>query len=193
MRCIRGRDGSIDRMIKIILDVSDRYRYEDELKASKEFLNHTIDATPDPIFVKDEQHKWVVLNDAFCELMGKRRSELIGKSGYEFLPAAQADFFEQQDLEVFKRSQPQETEEIFTDSAGKKRIISTKKTVFKKANGTKMLVGTMRDVTEYKRQQIALQKSEARFQKMAANVPGMIYQFRLSLDGKIFFPLCFFW
>ncbi|MEG4011684.1 MULTISPECIES: PAS domain S-box protein [unclassified Microcoleus] len=188
LRCIRGRDGSIDRMIKIILDVSDRYRYEDELKASKEFLNHTIDATPDPIFVKDEQHKWVVLNDAFCELMGKRRSELIGKSGYEFLPAAQADFFEQQDLEVFKRSQPQETEEIFTDSAGKKRIISTKKTVFKKANGTKMLVGTMRDVTEYKRQQIALQKSEARFQKMAANVPGMIYQFRLSLDGKIFFP-----
>ncbi|MEG4998284.1 PAS domain S-box protein [Microcoleus sp. B4-D4] len=187
LRCIRGRDGSIDRMIKIILDVSDRYRYEDELKASKEFLNHTINATPDPIFVKDEQHRWVVLNEAFCELMGKRRSELIGKSGYEFLPAAQADFFEQQDLEVFKRSQPQETEEIFTDSAGKKRIISTKKTVFKKANGTKMLVGTMRDVTEYKRQQIALQESEARFQKMAANVPGMIYQFRLSVDGKKLF------
>jgi len=188
MRCIRGRDGSIDRMIKIILDVSDRYRYEDELKASKEFLHHTIDATPDPIFVKDEQHRWVVLNDAFCELMGKGRSELIGKSGYEFLPAAQADFFEQQDREVFKRSQPQETEEIFTDSAGKKRIISTKKTVFNKADGTKMLVGTMRDVTEYKRQQIALQESESRFQKMAANVPGMIYQFRLSVDGKTFFP-----
>ncbi|MEG4548072.1 PAS domain S-box protein [Microcoleus sp. N9_B2] len=188
LRCIRGRDGSIDRMIKIILDVSDRYRYEDELKASKEFLNHTIDATPDPIFVKDEQHRWVVLNDAFCELMGKGRSELIGKSGYEFLPAAQADFFEQQDREVFQRSLPQETEETFTDSAGKKRIISTKKTVFNKADGTNMLVGTMRDVTEYKRQQIALQESEARFQKMAANVPGMIYQFRLSVDGKTFFP-----
>ncbi|MBE9161019.1 PAS domain S-box protein [Tychonema sp. LEGE 06208] len=188
LRCIRGRDGSIDRMIKIILDVSDRYRYEDELKASKEFLNHTIDATPDPIFVKDEQHRWVVLNDAFCELMGKGRSELIGKSGYEFLPAAQANFFEQQDREVFQRSLPQETEETFTDSAGKKRIISTKKTVFNKTNGTKMLVGTMRDVTEYKRQQIALQESEARFQKMAANVPGMIYQFRLSVDGKTFFP-----
>ncbi|MBE9096737.1 PAS domain S-box protein [Tychonema sp. LEGE 07203] len=187
LRCIRCRDGSIDRMIKVILDVSDRYRYEDELKASQEFLNHTINATPDPIFVKDEQHRWVVLNDAFCELMGKGRSELIGKSGYNFLPAAQANSFERQDEQIFQRSLPDETEVIFTDSTGKKRIISTKKTVFHKAGGTKMLVGTMRDVTEYKRQQLALQESEARFKMMSDNVPGMIYQLRLSVDEKISF------
>jgi PAS domain S-box-containing protein len=187
LRCIRGRDGSIDRMIKVILDVSDRYRYEAELKASEEFLNHTINATPDPIFVKDEQHRWVVLNDAFCQLMGKGRSELIGKSGYEFLPAAQADLFGQQDEQILQTSIPDETEEILTDSTAQKRIISTKRTVFNKADGTKMLVGIMRDVTEYKRQQIALQESEDRFHKMTANVPGMIYQFRLSVDGKTSF------
>ncbi|MEG4801565.1 PAS domain S-box protein [Microcoleus sp. ARI1-B5] len=188
LRCIRGRDGSIDRMIKVILDVSDRYRYEAELKASEEFLNHTINATPDPIFVKDDRHRWVVLNDAFCELMGKGRSELIGKSGYEFLPPAQADFFAQQDEQILQTSIPEQTEETFTGGAGKKRIISTKKTVFNKPDGTKMLVGIMRDVTEYKRQQIALQESEARFQIITANVPGMIYQYRLSVDGKTSFP-----
>ncbi|MEG3839598.1 PAS domain S-box protein [Microcoleus sp. herbarium14] len=187
LRCIRGRDGSIDRMIKVVLDVSDRYRYEADLKASEEFLNHTINATPDPIFVKDEQHRWVVLNDAFCELMGKGRSELIGKSGYDFFPPAQADFFLGQDEQVLQRSIPEPTEETFTMGAGQERIISTKKTVFKKADGTKMLVGTMRDVTEYKRQQIALQESEARFIKMTANVPGMIYQYRLCVDGKTSF------
>ncbi|MEG4286938.1 PAS domain S-box protein [Microcoleus sp. A006_D1] len=187
LRCIRGRNGSIDRMIKVILDVSDRYRYEAELKASEEFLNHTINATPDPIFVKDEQHKWVVLNDAFCELMGKARSELIGNSGYDFLPPAKAEFFWQQDEQVLQRSIPEETEEILTDSAGKERIISTKKTVFNKADGTKMLVGTMRDVTEYKHQQLALQESEARFQIITANLPGMIYQYLLSVDGQTSF------
>ena len=187
MRCIRGRDGSIDRMVKVILDVSDRYRYEADLKASEEFLNHTINATPDPIFVKDEQHRWVVLNDAFCELMEKGRSELIGMSGYGFLPAPQADLFRQQDEQLFAKSIPQETEEIFTDSSAKKRIISTKKSVFNKADGTRMLVGTMRDVTEYKRQQMALQESEARFQIMTDNVPGMIYQYRLGVDGQTSF------
>ncbi|MCC3405037.1 MAG: PAS domain S-box protein [Microcoleus sp. PH2017_10_PVI_O_A] len=187
MRCIRGRDGSIDRMIKVVLDVSDRYRYEAELKASEEFLNHTINATPDPIFVKDEQHRWVVLNDAFCELMGKGRSELIGKSGYEFLPPAQADFFRQQDEQILQTSIPEQTEETFTVGGGQEGIISTKKTVFNKPDGTKMLVGIMRDVTDYKRQQIALQESEARFQIITANVPGMIYQYRLSVDGKASF------
>ncbi|MEG4212398.1 PAS domain S-box protein [Microcoleus sp. S13_B4] len=187
LRCIRGRDGSIDRMIKIVLDVSDRYHYEAQLKASEEFLNHTINATPDPIFVKDEQHRWVVLNDAFCDLIGKRRSELIGNSGYEFFPPAQADLFWQQDEQVLQRSIPEQTEETFIDSVGKERILSTKKTVFTKTDGTKMLVGTMRDVTDYKRQQIALQESEARFQIMTDNVPGMIYQYRLYVDGKTSF------
>ncbi|MEG4069970.1 PAS domain S-box protein [Microcoleus sp. Pol11C2] len=187
LRCIRAQDGSIDRLIKVVLDVSDRYRYEAQLKASEEFLNHTINSTPDPIFVKDEQHRWIVLNDAFCNLIGKRRSELIGQSGYDFLPPAQAAFFWQQDEQVLQRSLSQETEENFTDSGGKERIISTKKTVFNKADGRKMLVGTMRDVTEYKRQQIALQESEARFQIMTDNVPGMIYQYRLYVDGKISF------
>ncbi len=187
MRCIRGRDGSIDRMIKVVLDVSDRYRYEAELKASEEFLNHTINATPDPIFVKDEQHRWVVLNDAFCELMGKGRQELIGQSVYDFLPPAKAHIFWQQDEEVLITGNAVETEEQFTDSTGKERIISTKKSVFKTTDSSKMLVGTIRDVTEYKRQQAALEESEARFEKMAANVPGMIYQFRLDSDGKKYF------
>ncbi|MGL5064519.1 MAG: PAS domain S-box protein, partial [Microcoleus sp.] len=184
LRCIRRRDGSIDRLIKVVLDVSDRHRYEIQLKASKQFLKHTINATPDPIFVKDEQHRWIVLNDAFCELMGKPRQQLIGKSGYDFLPPATADIFWQTDEEILKTGIPNRTEEKFIDRDGKERIISTKKTVFEKAGGQKFLVGTIRDVTEYKRQQIALEKSESRLQKITANVPGMIYQFRLAASGK---------
>ena len=187
VRCIRSPEGAIDRMIKVVLDVSDRYRYELQLKTSEEFLKHTINATPDPIFVKDERHRWVVLNDAFCELMGKPRPELIGKSGYDFLPQEKATLFFQKDEEVLRTGIPDETEEQFTDSAGKSRIISTKKSVFKTTDSSQMLVGTIRDVTEYKRQQAALEQSEARFKKMVANVPGMIYQFRVEPGGRKYF------
>ncbi|XZO00643.1 MAG: PAS domain S-box protein [Microcoleus sp.] len=183
LRCIRSLDGSIDRMIKVVLDVSDRHRYEVQLKASRQFLKHTINATQDPIFVKDEQHRWVVLNDAFCELMGKPRTELIGKSGYDFLPEETANLFLQKDAAVLKTGIPDRTEEKFIDRSGKKRIISTKKLIFKTAEGTKMLVGTIRDVTEYKRQQIALKQTQSRLANMTANVPGMIYQFRINKDG----------
>ncbi|XZO02411.1 MAG: PAS domain S-box protein [Microcoleus sp.] len=188
LRCIRRRDGSIDRMIKVVLDVSDRYRYESQLRASEQFLNHTINVIPDPIFVKDEQHRWMILNDAFCELLGKPRQELIGKSDYDFFPKAEADFFWTKDEEVLHTEIPNETEENFTDVIGKKYIVSTKKTVFQKPDGSKILVGTIRDITEYRLQQIALEKSEARFQRLVANLPGAIYQFKLSSDGKKHFP-----
>ncbi|TAG95453.1 MAG: PAS domain S-box protein [Oscillatoriales cyanobacterium] len=188
LRCIRRRDGSIDRMIKVVLDVSDRYRYESQLKASEEFLNHTINVIPDPIFVKDDQHRWMILNDASCQLLGKQREELIGKSDYDFFTKAEADFFWARDEEVFKSGIPNEIEEDFTDSQGEKHFISTKKTVFKNPDGSQILVGTIRDVTEYRCQQIALEQSEARFQKLIANLPGAIYQFRLSASGEISFP-----
>ncbi|MEG4229516.1 PAS domain S-box protein [Microcoleus sp. N9_B2] len=188
LRCIRGRDGSIDRMIKVVLDVSDRYRYEAKLKASEEFLNHTINATPDPIFVKDEQHRWIILNDAFCQLLGKSRQELIGKSDYDCFPKSEADVFWLKDEEVLIGEICVENEENFTDTAGKKRIISTKKTIFKRADGSKVIVGTIRDFTEYRRQQRALEQSEYRFQKLVANLPGVIYQFRSSATGERSFP-----
>jgi PAS domain S-box-containing protein len=188
LRCIRRQDGSIDRMIKVVLDVSDRYRYEAQLKASEKFLNHTINVIPDPIFVKDEQHRWIILNDASCQLLGKPRQELIGKSDYDFFPQAEADFFWARDEEVFKSGIPNQIEEDFTDSQGEKHIISTKKTVFKNPDGSQILVGTIREVTEYRRQQIALEQSEARFQQLLANLPGFIYQFRLSASGEQSFP-----
>jgi PAS domain S-box-containing protein len=188
LRCIRRQDGSIDRMIEVVLDVSDRYRYEAQLKASEEFLNHTLNATPDPIFVKDEQQRWMILNDAFCQLVGKSRQELLGKSDYDFFPQSEAAVFWTKDEEVLRTGICLETEEKFTDTAGKEHIISTKQSVFKRADGSKVIVGTIRDFTEYRRQQKALEQSEARFQKLVANLPGAIYQLRMSATGEISFP-----
>ncbi len=184
LRCIRGLDGSIDRIIEVVLDVSDRYRYEAKLKASEEFLNHTLNATPDPIFVKDDQHRWMIVNDAFCQLIGKSRQELIGKSEYDFFPKSQADVFCRKDEELLTKNIFLETEDKFTDTAGKEWIISTKKSVFKRADNSKVIVGTIRDFTEYRRQQRALEQSEARFKKLVANLPGVIYQFRSSATGE---------
>lgn len=45
-----------------------------------------------------------------------------------------------------------------------------------------------RELAERKAAEVALQQSEAKFQKLCANVPGMIYQFRLSADGSVSFP-----
>jgi PAS domain S-box-containing protein len=43
-------------------------------------------------------------------------------------------------------------------------------------------------ITEHKHTEVALQQSKARFQKLAANVPGMIYQLLLLSDGSLSLP-----
>jgi PAS domain S-box-containing protein len=45
-----------------------------------------------------------------------------------------------------------------------------------------------RAAVKYEEVESILRKSESRFQKLAANAPGMLYQFRLAPDGAMSFP-----
>lgn len=183
-----GWNGAVQGTTGTINDITDKVLALSELEASKKFLNYTIDAVADPIFVKDEQHRWILLNDAFCKLIGKQREELLGKSDYDFFPKEEAEIFWQNDEQVFRTGEENESEEIFTDASGAQHILSTKKTVFKNIGDSKVLVGIIRDITQDRDKQLALQESETRLQQLASNLPGVIYQFRLSTEGKISFP-----
>ncbi|MEG4271745.1 MULTISPECIES: PAS domain S-box protein [unclassified Microcoleus] len=182
-----GGNGEVQGTTGSIHDITERIIALSELEASKKFLNYTIDALADPIFVKDEDHRWILLNNAFCKLLGKQREELLGKSDYDFFPKQEADIFWQNDEQVFRTGEENDSEEIFTDASGAKHILSIKKAVFENTGCSKILVGIIRDITQDRRKQLALEESETRLQQLAANLPGVIYQFRLSIDGKIYF------
>ncbi|TAF07237.1 MAG: CHASE2 domain-containing protein [Nostocales cyanobacterium] len=123
---------------------------QEELKRSKEFLHQVINSIPDPIFVKNEQHQWIVLNEAYCQFSGYSYNLLIEKSDYDLFPKYQADVFKQQDNLVFQTHQPQEHEEEFTDANGKTYLIATKRSIHKDAAGNLFLVGVIRDITQRK-------------------------------------------
>ncbi len=185
---IFGWNGAAQGTTGIINDITDKILALSELEASKKFLNYTIDAVADPIFVKDEQHRWILLNNAFCKLIGKQREELLGHSDYDFFPKQEADFFWQTDQQVLRTGKENETEEIFTDASGGKHILSTKKTVFENTDGSKIIVGIIRDITRERRKQLAQQENKAKLRQLVAKLPGIIYQFRLSTDEKKSFP-----
>lgn len=54
--------------------------------------------------------------------------------------------------------------------------------------GNDQIITIVRNITERKQAEQALQESEARFQKIAASVPGMLYQMRQEPDGRMWFP-----
>jgi PAS domain S-box-containing protein len=51
-----------------------------------------------------------------------------------------------------------------------------------------IFTGHMRDISERKAQENALRESEARFHRIIANVPGMVFQFVMRPDGSYHFP-----
>jgi PAS domain-containing protein len=55
-------------------------------------------------------------------------------------------------------------------------------------NGEAAILSAFYDISDRVEAETALRQSEARFQKLAANVPGMIYQFQLAADGTMSFP-----
>ncbi|MBD1855720.1 CHASE2 domain-containing protein [Leptolyngbya boryana CZ1] len=123
---------------------------QEELKRSKEFLSRVINSIPDPVFVKDAEHRWVVLNEAYSKLLGKPLEELIEKSDYEIFPEHEADVFHQQDELVFRYKNELEHEEEFTSTNGVTYHIATKRSLHKDAAGNLFLVGVIRDITQRK-------------------------------------------
>ena len=67
---------------------------------------------PDPVVVKDRQHQWVTVNDAFCRLIGYPHDHLIGKSDDDFLPAPEAKQLWQMAEQVFTTGVAQTHHEI---------------------------------------------------------------------------------
>jgi PAS domain-containing protein len=64
-----------------------------------------LDAIPQPVFVKDDQHRWIFVNNRYCELMQRDRSALIGKTDFDIYPAAQARQFYKEDDRVLSEGE----------------------------------------------------------------------------------------
>lgn len=136
-------------------------RRQEELQRSKEFLQTIINTIPDPIFVKDRKHQWVVLNAAFSRFSGYPLSDLLERSDYEVFPKAEADAFRHQDELVFKTGQEHHNEEVFTDRSGFTHQIETKRSLHKDAAGNLFLVGIIRDITHRKQLEEDLKRTAA--------------------------------
>jgi len=131
----------------------------EKLQRSKDFLHQILNTIPDPVFVQDRTHRWVVLNQAYGRFIGADIEDLIGKTVYDVFPQQEADAFYQADEQVLQQQQEQEYEETLTDLFGKTYSIATKRSLHRDAEGNVLLVGVIRDITMRKSLEESLRRT----------------------------------
>lgn len=132
-------------------EMKKRILAEEEARLNEEFLNALIENLPEMVFVKNEDLRFIRVNKATEATVGIKREELLGKTDYDFFPAAQADHFTQKDREVFSKKTMVVIPQEEISNKGNTRWLHTKKIIVEGANGQRFLLGISQDITERKK------------------------------------------
>lgn len=99
-----------------------------------------------PVFIKDENHSWVMANDAFCQILGKTEPEILGKTDYDFFPEDESDVFWMKDVQVFNSDKPLANYEFVPNFKGETEYFKTDKCTFLDPNQNRYIFGVISKV-----------------------------------------------
>jgi|GEM_PF-1520322 len=131
-------------------------------------LMGAINLLPNPIFIKNKDHIWVEVNDAFCAFLGETRENIIGKSDFEFAPEELAKEYRAKDKSVFETKQSEISLEQNNGRDGEVRWVEAQKSYFEDEYGEPYLIGLLIDVTEQRARETAMAKAVEQTQKSLA-------------------------
>jgi PAS domain S-box-containing protein len=139
-------------------------------KLTLEMLIEVLDQMPTPVFVKDDQARFITSNISHCRLVGLSNEELAGKNDFDFHPHDSAVVFDAVDKELLKTGVPVVREENFMDAeTGQNKVVLTRKVRLLSEDGRYYIIGTNADLTE-------VRKRENQYKALTETVPVGVAQ-----------------
>jgi len=143
---LKDKHGRIIGLFGSYEDTSNINEQKQQTENAQDFLSKAFDSIKSPIFVKDTEHRWVLVNDAYCKFVGYSKAEMLGKSEPDFYPSEQADIYWAKDELVMLSGEDEIDEEPFCDAEGNEKILVTKKSCFTDLDGSTYLLGMIVDI-----------------------------------------------
>lgn len=159
----------------VATNITERKKAEELIIKNEKYLDNIINNIGDPIFVKDEQSRLLLVNDAFCDIFNLSKESIIGKTLAEEVPLEEQEVFLKVDREVISTGVENVNEETLTIRGGETRYILTKKTRFIDESGNKFLIGIIRDITERVKIEKRLKESEKYLDNIINNIGDPIF------------------
>ncbi|MHB1173539.1 MAG: sensor domain-containing diguanylate cyclase [Sulfuriferula sp.] len=115
-------------------------------------IQNAIDMLPSPIFIKDEDCRYIACNRAFESYIGLPRAKIIGATVYDVAPAELAAIYEKADRDLLADGGTQTYETNVRYADGSVHDVIFYKSVFHKADGRPDgISGVILDITDRKR------------------------------------------
>ncbi|HEX2866244.1 MAG TPA: PAS domain S-box protein [Ignavibacteriales bacterium] len=131
-------------------DMTQHFALQEALRESRNFLNAIINRAGDPMIVKDNSHRYTLVNEAFCRLVGIPKEQLLGRTDFELPHKELAERMHEKDDYVINNGGIENFDVEFFDTQGKRHFIVTNETLYQDEKGEKYIIASIRDETRRK-------------------------------------------
>ena len=132
------------------------------------------DNSPDAIFAKDREGRYLLCNREAARVLGMSADEALGRDDISLFPSQQAATIRADDSRLIAENRIQTIENVLTTVDGE-RVFSTTKGPLRDADGRVIgLFGIARDVTAGKQAERALRASEERYRMVLENAADAV-------------------
>src|SRR5450830_14553 len=153
---LRDTDGRIVGALSSAQDITERKRAEDKLQVAQLQWSQFLEASPDPMWIKDPSGRYVAASKTYFHVDQSAEDNIIGKTDAECFPPEKAAVYVADDRVAIETG-ASEGEFTAVGDDSKLRTFLTKKVVLRAPDGS--VVGTLgvsRDITDRKQAEAAL-------------------------------------
>ncbi len=160
-QAVLDESGRATRWIGAVSDVTKRREAEASVGEAFNLFESVVEGTSDPVFVKNLEGQYLMVNAAGAARLGRPASEVLGRTNFELLPRQMAESMHASDQQVLTTGEPVTYE---SEGPGIGKYLTTKMP-YRNSDGEIIgLLGIARDVTALKR----LEAEYRQAQKMEA-------------------------
>lgn len=157
----RNEKNEMEYILVLVEDITQKNRIQEAFDSYLFFLQLLIETIPTPVYYKNIEGKYVGCNNAFSELLGKNKSDIIGQNCLNLFPEKMAEEQRIKEKELIQTKKSCRFEAIIRNSRGEELyVIYNKAVYFNDNNKVGGIIGTILDITQMKNTEERLKESE---------------------------------